>query len=135
MKENVRKVRKTRINTGTYNAVKRKKVHRFARWCEQQYGTNWRGIYENFRTNIFKAWKWEGIQNCIRQFDPEFIGTPAELWASVKRNAFCEFMDTKNMSRMTTWRRFSADDWTDLELVGIRDVYSCWIKEYESVEN
>lgn len=126
MKENIRKVKKSRIYTGLHGAVKRGEFMRFSRWCDHRYGTRWRGIYENFRMGVFKRWKWEGIESCIREFCPGFEGKPEDLWAIAKKSHLCDFMGKKDMSRMTVWKRFTAGDWTELELRGIRSVYQEW---------
>ena len=126
MEGNIRKMSRIRISTYQNAAVKRGHVYRFCCWCSQAYGEKWRGLYENFRMGLFKRWKWEGIENCMREYDPEFRGTIREFWCKHKSNRFYDYMSRKDMSRMTTYRRFNADDFTDFEFKGIRKVYTEW---------
>ena len=44
---------------------------------------------------------------------------------------FAEFMSTKGMSRGTLWKRVSADNWTALELKGIKATYDWWLENVE----
>ena len=131
MEKIIRKVSKVRISTYLESAVKRGRAHRFARWCAEQYGISWRGVYENLRRTHAPAWKWEGMLSCIREFDPESGDTPSRLWQECTRNRLVEFMAGKGMSRMTVWKRFGADDWTPLELEGIKAAYRRWELDVE----
>lgn len=124
MEENVRKVRKSRISTGRRGAVKRGRIHRFARWCEETYGTPWRSMYEKLRHGRVKAWEGAGIIRCMDEYG--FHGNPGDLWNKCKRNGFCEFMETRQMSRMTVWKRFGANDFNALEMEGIVSTYRNW---------
>lgn len=124
MEEKVRKVRKSRISTGAQRAVKRGRIHRFAKWAELEYGIPRRTMYEKLRRNRIKTWEGAGITRCMDDFG--FHGTPSELWNKCIRNKFCEFMETRQMSRMTTWKRFSAGEFSGLEMNGISATYRYW---------
>lgn len=131
MEENIRKVSKIRISTYKDSAVKRGRIHRFAKWCSKKYGISWRGIYETFRGSNTSLWKWEGMESCVREFDPRHRGKVGKVWDSCVRNRFVDFMATKGMSRMTVWKRFTADDWNRIELKGIRATYEWWLENVE----
>ena len=135
MEKNIVKVRKSRISTGSHNAVRRGRIHRFAKWCGERYNISWRGIYENFRGVEPKGWKWEGMESCIKQFCPEHEGAPKEFWNSCTKNHFVEFMNSKDISRMTLWKKFDADEWTELELKGIRHMFFFWLENVELKAN
>lgn len=127
MKEITGNVRKTRITTGRRGAVKRGRIHRFSKWTEEKYGIPWRSMYEKLRKNRVKIWESAGITQCMDEYG--FHGSPGELWTKCVRNSFCEFMEKKQMSRMTVWKRFGADDFTELEMNGLSATYRKWRNE------
>lgn len=129
MEGSVRKVRKSRISTGMHGAVKRGRIHRFSKWVEKTYGLKWQTMYEKLRRRRIKRWELEGLTACMEAFG--FHGSPSELWNKCKRNAFSDFMESMQMSRNTVWKRFSADDWTELELRGVRSIYRMWMQNCE----
>ena len=131
MEENIRKVSRIRLLAYTDSAVKRGRIHRFSKWCSRKYDISWRGIYETFRGARTSEWKWEGMESCVREFDPQHRGDVNKVWENCVRNRLADFMSTKGMSRMTVWKRFSANDWTPLELKGIRGTYEWWLKNVE----
>ena len=133
MKENVRKVRKTRISTGAHHAVKRGRIHRFSIWIEEVYGIPFRSIYEKMRQKRIKKWEGAGIIRCMDEYG--FHGNPEQLWLRVKRNTFCDFMETKQMSRMTVWKRFGENNFTELEMNGICATYKYWRENVDSKDN
>lgn len=130
MEQKVRKVRKSRISTGSHCAVKRGRMHRFAKWVEDVHGVPFRGMYEKLRGGRSKGWEDIGISRCMDEYG--FHGTPTDLWNKCVRNRFCEFMETKGMSRMTTWKKFSAGEFTELEMRGIQDIYKFWHHNVET---
>lgn len=130
MKEKIRKVPKMRISTYRHNAVKRGRIHRFAKWTEDIYGVPFRTMYNKLRKNRVKIWEGAGIIRCMDEYG--FHGTPGELWTKCTRNRFVEFMKRKQMSRMTIWQRFGADDFTDLEMQGISAAYRQWRENVDS---
>ena len=131
MAENIRKISKSDLLVYADTAVKRGRIHRFAKWCSERYNISWRGIYENFRGVEPKGWKWEGMESCIKQYCPEHRGTPKEFWDRCTKNLFVEFMNEKDISRMTLWKKFDADEWTELELKGIRHMFFYWLEKVE----
>lgn len=131
MEENVRKVSKVRLLTYTDGAVKRGTAHRFAKWCSEKYNISWRGVYESFRGSNTSEWKKEGMFHCVQEFDPEYGGTLKEFWKNVQKNRFADFMNQKGICRNTLWKKFTADDWTELELKGIKAMYQYWLENVE----
>ena len=129
MKGNVRKVRKTTIYSGAHNDEKRGLIHRFAKWVEDMYGIPFRSTYDKLRENRIKEWEDVGIAQCMNEYG--FIGTPGDLWKKCARNTFCEFMAAKQMSRMTVWKRFGADNFNGLEIIGIKNAYCRWKENIE----
>lgn len=124
MKESIVKVRKTRISTGKHRAVRRGRVHRFAKWVEAEYGVSWFSVYDKLRKNRIKTWEGSGIIRCMDEFG--FHGTPEELWRKCVKNRFVEFMETRQMCRATTYRRFKENTFNELELNGISATYRYW---------
>lgn len=135
MEENIRKVSKMRLLAYADGAVKRGRVHRFSKWCAERYNMSWRGIYENFRSVPPLRWKWEGMESCVREFRPGHKGTLKDFWNSCTKNHFVEFMKDKDISRGTLWKKFDADNWTDLEKKGIKATYEWWLENVELKEN
>lgn len=119
-----------RRNTYRVHAVKRGRTHRFAKWCEQEFNIPWQTIYTKIRSRRIKLWEMNGITSCIQEFG--FQGSPNELWGNCVKNQFCDFMNDKQMSRMTVWRRFSANDFTKIEMDGFRRTYTFWVERIES---
>lgn len=130
MTEHSKKVRKTTISGGSHHAVKRGRIHRFAKWTEEFYGIPFRGMYEKLRRGKIKKWESVGITRCLQEYG--FHGSPGELWNVCIRNKFCAYMETRQMSRMTTWKRFSANDFSELEMNGIRETYIYWRTNIDS---
>ena len=124
MNKNVKKVPKMRISTYIGNAVKRGRVHRFSKWAEDRYGIQWRTMYEKLRRGRVKTWEDVGIIRCMDEFG--FHGTPDDLWGKCIKKQFCNFMETKQMCYATTWKRFSKNDFTEIELEGISSIYQYW---------
>lgn len=120
----------SKIRRSTYKrlAVKRKMLYQFSFWCADKYGISPRGIYEKLRRGRTKIWEWEGILNCIKQHEPEWEGTAKEFWDSHPHSSFATFMGTKQMSWVTVWKKFEEDNWSDMEVRGIKNVY----REYRS---
>lgn len=131
MEKRTRKVSKIRISTYTDHAVKRGRVHRFSKWCAENYKISWRGIYESFRGSNTPLWKMEGMENCVLEFCPEHQGSLKKFWKGCVKNRFAEFMIQKNICRGTLWKRFRANDWTRLEKKGIRPTYEWWLENVE----
>lgn len=124
MKESIVKVRKSRISTGSHCAVRRGRVHRFAKWAEEVYGISWISIYDKLKKNRVKTWEGAGIIRCMQEFG--FYGSPGDLWQKCVKNKFADYMETKQMSHMTTYRRFGENDFNELELKGISATYRHW---------
>lgn len=124
MKESIVKVRKSRISTGSHCAVRRGRVHRFAKWAEEVYGISWISIYDKLKKNRVKTWEGAGIIRCMQEFG--FYGSPGDLWQKCVKNKFADYMETKQMSHMTTYRRFGENDFNELELNGISATYRHW---------
>lgn len=124
MKESIVKVRKSRISTGSHCAVRRGRVHRFAKWEEEVYGISWISIYDKLKKNRVKTWEGAGIIRCMQEFG--FYGSPGDLWQKCVKNKFADYMETKQMSHMTTYRRFGENDFNELELNGISATYRHW---------
>ena len=124
MKESIVKVRKSRISTGSHCAVRRGRVHRFAKWAEEVYGISWISIYDKLKKNRVKTWEGAGIIRCMQEFG--FYGSPGDLWQKCVKNKFADYMETKQMSHMTTYRRFGKNDFNELELNGISATYKHW---------
>ena len=124
MKESIVKVRKSRISTGSHCAVRRGRVHRFAKWAEDVYGISWISIYDKLKKNRVKTWEGAGIIRCMQEFG--FYGSPGDLWQKCVKNKFADYMETKQMSHMTTYRRFGENDFNELELKGISATYRHW---------
>lgn len=124
MKESIVKVRKSRISTGSHCAVRRGRVHRFAKWAEEVYGISWISIYDKLKKNRVKTWEGTGIIRCMQEFG--FYGSPGDLWQKCVKNKFADYMETKQMSHMTTYRRFGENDFNELELNGISATYRHW---------
>ena len=124
MKESIVKVRKSRISTGSHCAVRRGRVHRFAKWAEEAYGISWISIYDKLKKNRVKTWEGAGIIRCMQEFG--FYGSPGDLWQKCVKNKFADYMETKQMSHMTTYRRFGENDFNELELKGISATYRHW---------
>ena len=124
MKENIVKVRKSRISTGSHRAGRRGRVHRFAKWAEEVYGISWISIYDKLKKNRVKTWEGAGIIRCMQEFG--FYGSPGDLWQKCVKNKFADYMETKQMSHMTTYRRFGENDFNELELNGISATYRHW---------
>ena len=131
MKENIRKIKKSAICGGPHSAVKRGRAHRFSKWCAERYNISWRGVYENLRHTDPLRWKWEGMDSCVKEFCPEHNGTLREFWNGCKKNHFVEFMKDKDICRMTLWKKFNDDQWTELERKGIRSMYRYWLENVE----
>jgi hypothetical protein len=55
-----------------------------------------------------------------------FYGSPGDLWQKCVKNKFADYMETKQMSHMTTYRRFGENDFNELELNGISATYRHW---------
>lgn len=124
MEENVRKIRKSRISKGMRGAVRRGRLHRFSKWTELTYGIPWRSMYEKMRRGRIKLWERQGITECMKEYG--FEGKPQELWDTCGRNHFAAFMEKRQMSRMTVWRKFSTGDFSELEMEGISTIYRKW---------
>lgn len=131
MERTYRKVKKTRITTGSKHAVKRGVIHRFAKWAGNRYGIPWRSVYEKIRKGRVKAWEGSGIIRCMDEYG--FHGSPDELWDRCVRNKFCDFMEERQMSRMTTCRKFSTSDFSELEMKGISATYRFWRENIDSI--
>lgn len=129
MEEKTRKVLKTTINGRSRRAAKRGRAHRFSKWVEGAYGIPYRSMYEKLRHGRIKTWEGAGIIRCMDDFG--FHGTPEELWQRCVRNRFCEFMEERQMSRATVWKRFGAADFSSLEMEGISAVYRRWRREID----
>lgn len=132
MEQNVRKVAKTTICGGSRRAVKRGRIHRFAKWAEDRYGIPCRSMYEKIRRGRIKTWEGSGIARCMDDYG--FHGNPGDLWNRCVRNKFCDFMEERQMSRMTTWKRFSANDFSELEMKGISATYRYWRENIDSLK-
>lgn len=132
MAEKLRKVRKSRISTGAHSAVKRGRIHRFSKWCDNSFEIYWRTVYNKMRTHRMKPWEVEGITGCMDRYG--FHGSPLDLWNKCRRNHFAEFMEGLGMSRRTLRKRFAADDWNTLELQGVKATYEWWLKNVELKE-
>ena len=131
MKQNIRKVSKMALMGYKERAVKRGRIHRFAKWANEVYGVPFRTMYNKLKTNNVKTWEGAGIIRCMDEYG--FHGRPEDLWSRCVRNKFCEFMETKQMSRMTVWRRFSANDFSELEMNGISATYRHWRENIDSI--
>lgn len=131
MEENIRKVSKIRLLAYTDSAVKRGTIHRFAKWCAERYNISWRGIYESFRGANTSEWKREGMINCIKEFNPEHQGSLKDFWDGCSKNKFADFMISKGICRNTLWKKFSTDNWTELEVKGIKAIYQYWLENVE----
>ena len=71
-----------------------------------------------------------------RSFD---ITQPGDYWRMLgelrRRTDFAQWMQQRGMmSEVTVRKRFSADDWRDYELVGIRQVIKSLVEEMKSEE-
>ena len=130
MEKTYGKVKKTRISTGLNTAVKRGRIHRFSKWVEHTYGIPWNSIYDKIRKGRIKEWEVCGIVRCMQEYG--FHGSPGDLWNKCVRNRFVEFMEAKQMSRMTTWRKFSGNDFSELEMKGISATYRYWRENIDS---
>lgn len=132
MKQNTKKLSVIRLMEYRDNAVKRNEIHRFSFWCAEKFGISPRGIYEKLRWNRTKKWEWEGVENCVREYMPEWDGDLAGFWqgCSRSRNLFAAFMADKQMSYATVWKRFGKCDFSEMELKGIKSVY----REYRSLQ-
>lgn len=130
MKKNIRKMSKTALMGYKDSAVKRGRIHRFAKWAEATYGVPFRTMYNKLKTNTVKTWEGAGIVRCMDEYG--FHGNPGDLWNRCVRNRFCEFMETKQMSRMTVWKRFGANDFNELEMNGISATYRHWRESMDS---
>lgn len=124
---------KKRIYTYRTNAVKRGRLHRFSKWVEQTYGVSWITMYDKLKKNRVKTWEGAGISKCLAEYG--FHGNPRDLWNKCKRNLFCDFMESKQMSRMTVWRRFAANDFSKLEMDGIQATYKQWREEIDNQQS
>lgn len=131
MEKKIGKLRKTTIYGGSRRAVKRGRIHRFAKWTEDTYGIPWRKMYEKIRHGRIKTWEGCGIIRCMDEYG--FHGNPCDLWNRCVRNRFCDFMEERQMSRMTTWKRFSAGDFSELEMKGISATYRYWRENVDSL--
>lgn len=135
MEENIRKVPKVRLLAYADSAVKRGRVHRFSKWCAGKYKMSWRGVYESFRGLNTPLWKVEGMENCVKEFNPKHKGSLRKFWKGCVKNRFAEFMEQKDICRSTLWKRFQANDWTPLEKKGIKATYEWWLENVELKEN
>lgn len=131
MEENIRKVSKIRLLAYGESAVKRGRVHRFSKWCAGRYNISWRGIYESFRGSNTSAWKLEGMESCVKEFDPRHRGSLRKFWKNCVKNRFAEFMTEKGICRGTLWKRFATNDWNELERKGIKAMYEWWLENVE----
>lgn len=134
MANRIRKVSKMALMGYSTTAVKRGRVHRFSKWCAERYNMSWRGIYECFRKSNTPLWKLEGMENCVREFNPSHEGSLRMFWESCVKNHFAEFMVRKNCCRGKLWKKFQADDWNELERKGIKAMYHYWLENVELKE-
>lgn len=129
---NIKKVSVIRLKEYKDSAVKRSKIYHFALWCADKYHISPRGIYEKLRRGRTKRWEWEGIENCVREYKPGWDGDLKRFWDEQERSRciFSVFMEDKDMSYSTVWKRFSKPGFSEIEMRGLRSLY----KEYMASE-
>lgn len=71
------------------------------------------------------------MMNCVREFNPGYDGTLYEFWQKCTKNHFAEFMATKGICRNTLWKKFTANNWSELEQNGIKGMYHYWLNNVE----
>lgn len=124
MEKRIKKVRKTLIFKGSRHAVKRGRMHRFAKWAKQEYGISFMTVYEKLRRHRIKPWEGAGIIRCMHEFG--FHGRPDDLWGKCVKNKLYDFMKTKGMCRVVVKERFSSNNFSELEMKGYSDTYRNW---------
>lgn len=84
-------------------------------------GMSYTACFYRFTRDGFKVWEYEGIDNLIKEFSPDYVGDIRMFWDSlISKKDFMDFMETKAMSRCTVSTRFSSFNFKDYEIVGIK---------------
>ena len=97
----------------------------FSRYVSSRYGMNMCTAYGKFRSGRVKRWEAVGIQGCISQYMPEYVGKPEDFFGSLpSKTDFARFMSSEmGMCSNTVWKRFPVFDFTELEMKGLNEAY------------
>lgn len=111
-------------------SIERCKFIHLSRYMGSHYDCSFRTIYHKLRENRVKKWEWMGIENCIRDYMPEYRGPLADFWNFVPaRWKFIGYMTERGMSAMTVYHHFTDFDFKDWELKGISGIVEDWKKD------
>lgn len=100
-----------------------------SRYMSERWEVSFRTIYYKLRENRVKKWEWMGIENCIRDYMPEYQGQICDFWNAVPRRwEFIHYMTERGMSAMTVYRHFTNFDFKGWELKGIAQIAEDWKK-------
>lgn len=115
---------------------RRENRHRlaFTRFLIREYGLNIQTVYGKLRRSLVKEWELEGIANCIVAFQPDYEGNIYVFWEQCRKTDFCRFMETKGISENTVRKRFTLQNFSELEVIGLNAAYERF-KEESGTEN
>lgn len=113
---------------------RRENSHRlaFTRFLIREYGMNIQTVYGKLRRSLVKEWELEGIANCIVAFQPGYEGNIYDFWEQCRKTDFCRFMETKGISENTVRKRFTIQNFSTLEVIGLNAAYERFKAETET---
>lgn len=86
-------------------------------------GMSYTACFYRFTRDGFKVWEYEGVENLIKEFNPDYSGDIRFFWSQLEsKKDFLDFMESKAMSRCTVSTRFSNFNFKDYEIIGIKKV-------------
>lgn len=101
----------------------------FTRFLQSQFGLNVQTAYGKLRRGRVRKWELVGIEHCIREFNPDYVGDLKDFLESTEsKTKFYAFMEKEyEMSAKTAFVRFQQFKFSELELKGINAAYDEFI--------
>lgn len=104
----------------------------FSRYLVDRYGMSMSTAYQKIRLNRVRRWEVEGVEKCLRDFDPDYDGRMEDFFENVHRKGkFIEFMKERGMGEHALRTHFRNFDFTELEIRGLESVYKEYRKQME----
>lgn len=111
-------------------SLERCKFVYLSRYMKEHYGIPFSTMYNKLRSSKVKRWEWMGIENCIRDYMPDYSGKLDEFWNMVPgRWKFIDYMTERGMSAMTVYRYFGEFKFKNWEVIGLARIVEDWKKQ------
>lgn len=106
----------------------------FSRYLVDKYGMSMSTAYQKIRLKRVRRWEVEGMEKCMREFDPEYKGKLEDFFSSVRvKGEFIEFMKERGMGERSLRSHFRSFDFTEIELRGMESIYEEYKKQMEEM--